>query len=114
MDITWSWVVKAMYTQPQAGKSNVVVDVVFELIGSLPSTMTIQGPFASTSGSVQFVYSGGEFTPYQELTQNQVIEWVQKTLGTDGVANLQAAVQAQLHPAPSGASGPVQQPLPWR
>jgi hypothetical protein len=48
--------------------------------------------------------------PYADLTESEVIGWVQDALGAEKVAEIEAALQAQLDEqrAPSKAAG-----LPW-
>lgn len=61
-----------------------------------------------TYGSVGF--TGDLVTPYDELTEEQVIGWVKETLGEETVAATEAAVAAQIAAAkaPVTASG-----TPW-
>ena len=61
---------------------------------------------AGAYGSVGFT-RGDSFTPFEELTQEQVIAWVKEQLDTDEIeANL--AGQIAVLKAPKTASG-----LPW-
>ena len=72
------------------------------------------GEYSASFNSVQrFTYTGGPFTPYEDLTENQVVGWIQSALGENGVEsiniNLAAQIQAQKNPPPS----PEVLPLPW-
>lgn len=65
-----------------------------------------------TSGSCTTVYTPGQpFTPYADLTENQVVEWIKTSLGRPVLAQMQdqadAAIAAQYAPASSNP------PLPW-
>jgi hypothetical protein len=53
---------------------------------------------------------GDLVTPYKDLTEAQVISWVQEALGADKVAEIEAALQSQLdeQAAPTKAAG-----VPW-
>lgn len=54
---------------------------------------------ASTYGTVSFTQESTNFTPYDQLTQDQVIGWVQSALGKDTVeASLQNQIELQKHP----------------
>ena len=55
---------------------------------------------ASTYGTVGYQEQPGEtFTPYDQLTEAQVVGWVQTSLGKDDVeASLQSQIDAQINP----------------
>ena len=55
---------------------------------------------ASTYGTVGYQEQPGEtFTPYDQLTEAQVVGWVQTSLGKDTVeASLQSQIDAQINP----------------
>ena len=96
-----------MIVAPQQGEqTNVVVNAFYSV------TSEIAGG-ASYSGSQCFTYTNGEFTPYDQLTEAQVIEWIQSALGENGLAeiysNIDAQVNALLNPVPI----PATKPLPW-
>jgi hypothetical protein len=62
---------------------------------------------SSTYGTVGFTEEDTDYTPYDELTQQQVIGWVQDSLGKDTAEeNLTAQIEAQKNPV--SESG-----LPW-
>ena len=63
---------------------------------------------ASTYGTVGYTEQPDEsYTPYDELTQEQVVGWVQESLGKDTVeASLAGQIEAQKNPVQ--VSG-----LPW-
>jgi len=55
---------------------------------------------ASTYGTVGYTEQPGEtYTPYDQLTEAQVVGWVQASLGKDTVeASLQGQIDAQINP----------------
>lgn len=55
---------------------------------------------ASTYGTVGYTEQPGEtYTPYDQLTEAQVVGWVQASLGKDTVeASLQSQINAQINP----------------
>jgi hypothetical protein len=55
---------------------------------------------ASTYGTVGFTEQPGEtYVPYEDLTQEQVVGWVQESLGKDTVeASLAGQIEAQKNP----------------
>ena len=62
---------------------------------------------ASTYGTVGYTQEEGSYTPFEQLTKEQVVGWVQKSLGKDEVeAGLAAQIDALKNPV--SESG-----LPW-
>jgi hypothetical protein len=106
MATTYTWTVDQMYTldTPEPG---FVVNVLWMLTG-------VDGQYtASIGGNSQFTVQEGTFTPYSQLTQAQVIGWVQAALGADGVANFEANVQGQINSMITPPVSPQNTPLPW-
>ena len=64
---------------------------------------------AGAYGSIGFERPD-DLIPYADLTEDDVVSWVQEALGADKVAEVEAALQAQLDEqhAPTCSSG-----LPW-
>jgi hypothetical protein len=62
---------------------------------------------ASTYGTVGYTQGEGSYTPFEQLTKEQVVGWVQESLGKDEVeAGLAAQIDALKNPV--SESG-----LPW-
>ena len=62
---------------------------------------------ASTYGTVGYTQEEGNFTPYESLTKEQVVGWVQNSLGKDTVeASLADQINAQKNPVQESG-------LPW-
>jgi myo-inositol-hexaphosphate 3-phosphohydrolase len=62
---------------------------------------------ASTYGTVSYTQGAGSYIPYANLTEAEVIGWVQESLGKDTVeASLTANIEAQKHPVQETG-------LPW-
>ena len=55
---------------------------------------------ANTYGTTSYTQEAGEsYVPYADLTEEQVVGWVQNTLGKDVVeASLQSQIDAQANP----------------
>jgi YbbR domain-containing protein len=54
---------------------------------------------ASTYGTVGYTQGEGSYVPYADLTEAEVVGWVQESLGKDTVeANLTAQIEAQKNP----------------
>ena len=63
---------------------------------------------ASTYGTVSYTQEPGEtYVPYDQLTESQVVGWVQTSLGKDTVeANLQSQIDLQKNPVQAAG-------VPW-
>jgi hypothetical protein len=102
---TFTTTIAEMLTLPQInGRTDAVVNVVYVVTG-------IDGEnTASISFSKQFtVQQGAPFTPYAQLTQNQVIGWID----SQTILNMQACVQGQLDSMIAPPVVPAPKALPW-
>ena len=68
----------------------------------------VDGEFtASTYGTVGYTQGEGSYVPYNQLTETEVIGWVQESLNKDTVeASLTAQIEAQKNPVQETG-------LPW-
>jgi hypothetical protein len=115
MTIANTWAVVQMDAYPEAdGEADVVFNVHWTLTGS--ESAVVDG--------VDKVYAGGvygsqivsldpnaPFTPYADLTEDQVINWVQNAMGAEQVASYEASVAQQI--ADQANPPVVTPPLPW-
>jgi len=104
---TNTWAVVQMDAYPERdGKTDVVFTVHWTLTGS-------EAGFVGTAyGSAGVtVDPNAPFTPYADLTQEQVIDWVKAAMNAERVAALEASVANQINEqiVPSA----VTPPLPW-
>jgi hypothetical protein len=107
MTITNTWNVLQMDAYPEKdGEEDVVFTVHWTLTGT---DGTYNG---SVYGSVGVNVDPEEpFTPYEDLTQEQVIGWVKDALGEDQVASYEENVAQQIE---NQINPPiVTPPLPW-
>jgi hypothetical protein len=114
MTTKFTWLIDSMPAYPQAeGQTDVVFQVnwqcnaqdVFGANGiEIPSQFQ-----ASTFGAVPVTYvAGAPYTPYDQLTQEQVWGWVNPQIDRPAIEiNLQALIDAQKNPTV------VTPPLPW-
>ena len=105
---TFTWAVTALYTETIDGDSNYVVIANYEVVG-------VDGEYtASLSNIARFsTESVSPFIPYEDLTNDIVITWIQDELGVDGVNNLEACIQGQIDSQINPPVVPVNTPLPW-
>lgn len=102
---TFTTIIKSMQTIPDSrGKTNVVVVVQYEVIGVNGSYTT------SIDSSSQIVLNqNGNFTPYEQLTETQVIGWIPVQI----IAKCQAYVESQIQSMITPPVSPTAKNLPW-
>jgi hypothetical protein len=107
MATTYTWTVNAMYTL-QTPDPNYVVNVLWTLTG-------VDGQYtAFINGNSMFDSNqSSTFIPYNQLTQDIVIGWVQNQLGPVGISNCEANVQGQINSQINPPVSPQNTPLPW-
>ena len=107
MSVTYSWIVEQMQAYPE--KDN-YQDVVFSVNWRCNAN---DGNYNSTSyGSVGVQLNPDEpFTPYADLTQDEVVGWVKGALGPEQVAEIEAGLAGHI----ANLINPpvVTPPLPW-
>lgn len=80
------------------------------------SNFTITGDDAGITGSVTYSVnllpaSPANFTPFDQITQAQAVQWTQEALGSERVDSMEAEVQAQIDAQKVPTPQPA--PLPW-
>ena len=105
---TFTWIVKQLLTQTIDGEQNYVVIANYEVIG-------VDGEYTSSiSDSARFSTANVDnLIPYDQLTNEIVIGWVQSLLGVDGVANYESSIQGQIDSQINPPVTPEVTPLPW-
>jgi hypothetical protein len=101
---TITWVIDWMQCKPTEGLNTDVVVIAGWTCNGTQDTYT-----ASSSGTTFFAAPEGSFTPYNQLTQEQVLGWC----WSNGVN--QAAVEASIQTSIYNQINPpvVTLPLPW-
>jgi hypothetical protein len=107
---TYSWTINQMTAYPTyESQTDVVFQVAWTCTGSNGATPPVT---ASIYNTVNVTYKAGEpFTPYDQLTQAQVVGWVQEALTPEGVAATEAALDTMI--ANQVNPPVVSLPLPW-
>jgi hypothetical protein len=103
--ISFNWSIISMPSYANIdGQSDVVFQVNWACNGADDG-----GNSATSNGSVPVTYTAGTpFTPYDQLTQEQVWGWINPSIDRPAIeANLQAMIDAQKNPPV------VTPPLPW-
>jgi hypothetical protein len=102
--ITLSWIIERLLVKPTEGSlTDVVITADWRCNGS-------QDNYSGTCyGSCSFAAPSGDFTPYPDLTQAQVLNWCYAN-GVDQTAieaNVTAQIENQINPPV------IAPPLPW-
>jgi hypothetical protein len=105
---TYTWTIESLYTQTIAQEADYVVIANYLVVG-------VDGEYsAQLSNIAQFSTENVEtFIPYEDLTNEIVVGWVQSVLGVDGVSNLEASIQGQIDSQINPPTYPINTPLPW-
>lgn len=103
----YAWAVTSMTAYPEyAGQT----DIVFQVAWVCSATDSVNNTAAY--GSVELTLNPDDpFTPYADLTLDQVLGWVFDAIGEDGKAAAEASCDEQL--AAMAAPVTVTPPLPW-
>jgi len=80
MALNYNWKVTQLKKTTQSGASDVIINVRWILEG----TDTESGESGKFHGATPFEYVSGSFTPYEELTEEEVLGWVQNYVSGSG------------------------------
>ena len=107
MSATIVWSVTAMDCYPQAEGQTNVVNTIHWIATGTDGTHT-----ASVYNTHPVTYTAGSpFTAFNSLTEAQVVGWLQAAMGTEQVAAVEAALDAQIAALVTPAV--VTPALPW-
>lgn len=107
MAITYNWIIEQMEAYPEKdGHTDVVFTVHWRANAN-------EGNYNATSyGSVGVTLDpDGDFTPYANLTQAQVVGWVKDALGAEQVDDIERGLAGQIEHLKSPPV--VRPPIPW-
>ena len=92
MTTVYQWTIQALDCKPEEdGKTNVVVTAHWS-VSATDGTNS-----AGVYGTQTFTLTGeSAFTPFEDLTQDQVVGWVQESMGIDAVTALQENLDSQI------------------
>ena len=104
---TFTWIVTTLWTETIAGEQNYVVNAAYDVTG-------VNGTYtASLQNTAQFsTASVSPFIPYDQLTNDIVVGWIQQDLGVNGVNSIEACIQGQIDSQINPPVVPVVTPLP--
>lgn len=103
------WTITNLYTKTIEGKEDYVVTAIYNVVGT-------DGTYSAelTSNVAQFSTEDvSEFTPYVDLTEAIVLDWIKQTLGENGIISIEACIQGQIDSQINPPVSPENTPLPW-
>jgi hypothetical protein len=105
--ITYSWTINALNSYPEYQGEQ---DVVFTIFATYVGTDGIYSSNVEISQAL-ILENTTTFTPYADLTETQVLEWLLSALTPQQIDQMQITIQAQIN---ADNQPPfVQLPLPW-
>lgn len=104
----FTWLVTTLWTETIDGEQNYVVIASYDVTG-------VDGNYtASLSNTAQFsTQSVSPFIPYEDLTNDIVVGWIQQELGANGITSIEACIQGQIDSQKNPPVTPQVTPLPW-
>lgn len=104
---TYTWSVENMSTMPTP-ETDFVVSIFWTFTGT-------DGTNTASKNGITYTaqIKGDEFTPFADLTKNQVLKWVQDYLGEEGINSLKVNVDGQINSMANTIVTPTVKPLPW-
>jgi hypothetical protein len=105
--ITYSWNITALNSYPEYMGNQ---DVVFTIFATYTGT---DGTYSSSINISQALVldSDATFTPYADLTEQQVLGWLITALTSEQISQMQSKITAQI--IADNQPPFVQLPLPW-
>lgn len=105
--LTWAIKKDSFRTTTKNNQTDYVVSVECLITG-------VDGEHTFTiSHGCSFDAVGNSFTPFDNLTEAQVIQWVQDKMGSDTIANLQAGFDAHFEKLKNPPPPIVARMAPW-
>ena len=101
------WKITKIKVLPQAeGQVDVVTKVAWR------ASLSESDKTVSEYGDVNLTYiAGSEFTPFEQLSEEQLIGWIKAALGEEEVAAIEANLSGRLQYLLAPTT--VEKPLPW-
>ena len=90
--ITYDWNCKTVDVHPQEeGETDVVYNVHWIVTG-------VDGDYSATNIGTQVVplSEGGTFIPFEDLTNDVVVEWTKEAMGEEQVTQIEASVASEI------------------
>lgn len=106
MALTYEWKVTGVKTRTEDGYDGVVFQTFWQKIGTDEA-----GLVGTFTGATPIPFSQGtEFTPFDQLTEAEVLSWIQPLVTGQYAAHVDAQIQKQIDAQKADVQDP---PLPW-
>lgn len=99
---TYVWTITQMLTLPDVQGN---IDFVWNAFWKCEATLGNKTTAMASSVILDPESTGTPYTPYEDLTEDQVVQWVKDKLGAATVAKVEAQLNAELNT--------IILPLPW-
>ena len=112
MSISYTWSINQLECYPTYESQT---DVVFNVTWSYRGVDS-NGVGSSRGGKTAVTYTAGSpFTPFAQLTEAQVLGWVQPTITPEQMTEMEAGINGDIswQIAQASANDPITPPLPW-
>jgi len=112
MSISYTWAINQLTAYPIYESQT---DVVFKVQWSYRGVDS-NGVGSSRGGNTPVTYTAGSpFTPFNQLTEAQVLGWVQPTITPEQMTEMEAGINGDIswQIAQASANDPITPPLPW-
>lgn len=97
--ITYNWNCKTVDVHPEEeGQTDVVYNVHWSVVGLSDELDPTGIPYSSSYIGTQVVplSEGGAFIPFEDLTNEIVVEWTKEAMGEEQVASIEAGIASQI------------------
>jgi hypothetical protein len=108
MSVTYTWKVTGLKARDEGGHTNAVVQTYWQKIGTDENGN--QGTFSGATPFSAANVPAGQFVPYEELTEEIVLGWIQSVV----VGSYEEHVNGQIQKQIDAIVNPIVDPgLPW-
>ena len=112
MAISYSWQINQLTKRTESGTDNVVVHCRWELIGTEGTTGTV-GKFNGATPLEYDSTSTSSFVPYEDLTEDDVVGWLETIVVNDYWDHVTERIQEQINQTDDPADEVSSESLPW-
>jgi hypothetical protein len=117
MAITYTWKIDMMHTQSKLGVQNAVTEIHWSKTGTDETGATGRYPGCTKFNleEIAALNISGNFTPLENLTEAQVITWVQSTITSDDMSFIDSQIQSSIdqQKSPKIATSIDSNSFPW-
>ena len=108
MNVNYKWKINTLFVIPQQDdKQDIVAKVSWDLTG------TVDDAEYGLNGIEELLFNNDQFIPFENLMENQVIGWIQNSLGQEKIENLKLTIFNQLKSKILQPIEVVYKPAPW-